>query len=47
MENDQIGETNKQLQKNYDQMNNQLLIYQTKVNLIPYSVKVRFINEFG
>ena len=31
MENDQLTDTNKQLEKNYDQLNNQLMIYQTKV----------------
>jgi hypothetical protein len=31
MENDQLTDTNKQLDKNYEQLNNQLMIYQTKV----------------
>lgn len=31
MENDQLSETNSQLEKTYENLNGQLLVYQTKV----------------
>ncbi len=31
IENDQLTQTNSQLEKNYEDLNNQLILYQTKV----------------
>ena len=34
MENDQLSETNQQLEKNYETLNNQMIIYQTKLETL-------------
>jgi hypothetical protein len=50
MENDQLTDTNKQLDKNYEQLNNQLMIYQTKVIIFFYKKsnfqKIKFYKFF-
>jgi len=40
MENDQLTETNQQLEKNYESLNNQMLIYQTKLETLINEINV-------
>jgi len=40
MENDQLSETNQQLEKNYESLNNQMIVYQTKLETLINEINV-------
>ncbi len=40
MENDQLSDTNQQLEKNYESLNNQMLIYQTKLETLIKEINI-------
>ena len=40
MENDQLSETNTQLEKNYESLNNQMLVYQTKLETLINEINI-------
>lgn len=40
MENEQLSETNQQLEKNYESLNNQMIIYQTKLETLISEINV-------